>query len=617
MIRETAEKLGLTQYRRRGDLTGRKLMEYLPAMLITNLSTLLLASVDSIVAGNLVGSDALSSINIFYPVLVVIAAISMVASSGIATSLSTAMGKNDAAALDHVKGVSLRIMIATAAAAGLLQIPVIWLVVRSYGLSEEMFRMTMQYAAGIMICTPLGVISSVGTYELQIAGKMKVLMALSVIEGVSNLVFDVLYTGAFGMGIAGAGFGTATANLIRCSLTVIYLFRFTDMFRSDTKKVCAADVKTILGAGVPDASYTLIVAFQSYLMMKILLAAFGTDGGVIMGVCTLCFNITNVLISGITGSMRPMMGLYAGADDKAGLRILMRLGSTLNIISAGLATIVIELHPEWFYTINGVHDISEGGSLSVRLYSLFFIVKGFDYLLRMYLSNRKDSKYATMLTVVGNATLPLFAFLLWKALPAPYIFLAYLATEILVFTMSYIRYRGWIEKDRKEIEENGEDIVLYMSVKPEDAVEASRDLRRFADEHGISKKIAYHAALCMEEMVAYAKAAEASGPIMKLADIKESENSLTALGTLAGTPPWLKDVMEEIDKKLSIDIMLRFRGNNEAVFVMLDDGRCIMLDKNEGTQKLITNNYELIRKLAKSVEYQYILNMNYTRITFC
>ena len=35
--------------------------------------------------------------NIFYPVLVVVAAISMVASSGLAPSLSTAMGKNDAA----------------------------------------------------------------------------------------------------------------------------------------------------------------------------------------------------------------------------------------------------------------------------------------------------------------------------------------------------------------------------------------------------------------------------------------------------------------------------------------------------------------------------------------
>ena len=311
------------------------------------------------------------------------------------------------------------------------------------------------------------------------------------------------------------------------------------------------------------------------------------------------------------------MGLYAGADDKVGLRILMKQGSVLNFISAGLATLVIELRPQWFYAINGVDNIPENGLLCVRLFALFFILKGVDFLLRMYLNNRKDSKYATMLTVLGNATLPLFAFILWKIAPAPYIFLAYLATEIVVFVMSYVRYRGWLEKDRKEIEENGEDIVLYMSVKPDEAVEASREIRNFAEEHGIDKRIAYRAALCMEEMVAYAQAAEAAEPIMGFTNYKENEKSLTALMTLAGSAPWIEDIMDEIGNTLSIDIMLRFKGKNEAVFVMLDDGKCIMLDKNSETQKLTTNNYELIRKLAKSVEYQYILNMNYTQITFC
>ena len=50
--------------------------------------------------------------------------------------------------------------------------------------------------------------------------------------------------------------------------------------------------------------------------------------------------------------------------------------------------------------------------------------------------------------------------------------------------------------------------------------------------------------------------------------------------------------------------------------MMLDDGECIALDKNEETQQLITDNYGLLKKLAKTVEYQYVLNMNYTVFTF-
>ena len=80
----------ITKYRRTGNLTGRKLAEYIPAMLMTNLSALLFTSVDGIVAGNLVGADALSSINIFFPVSVVVGAISALIASGISISLSTA-----------------------------------------------------------------------------------------------------------------------------------------------------------------------------------------------------------------------------------------------------------------------------------------------------------------------------------------------------------------------------------------------------------------------------------------------------------------------------------------------------------------------------------------------
>ena len=133
MIKDTDKTIGLARYRQRGDLTGRKLKEYLPTMLVINLSTLVLGSVNGIVAGNLVSSNALSSVNLFFPVLVVVASVSTLTAVGIATSLSTAMGRNDVAAIDHIKGAALRIMLVMAIAAGILQIPVVWLVVRSYG----------------------------------------------------------------------------------------------------------------------------------------------------------------------------------------------------------------------------------------------------------------------------------------------------------------------------------------------------------------------------------------------------------------------------------------------------------------------------------------------------
>ena len=81
--------------------------------------------------------------------------------------------------------------------------------------------MMRQYAYGIMISLPFGLISTVGVFQLQIAGKMKALVKLSAMEGITNLLLDLLFVGAMDMGVAGAGYGTAAANVLRC-LTTVY-----------------------------------------------------------------------------------------------------------------------------------------------------------------------------------------------------------------------------------------------------------------------------------------------------------------------------------------------------------------------------------------------------------
>ena len=150
-----------------------------------------------------------------------------------------------------------------------------------------------------------------------------------------------------------------------------------------------------------------------------------------------------------------------------------------------------------------------------------------------------------------------------------------------------------------------------MTVRPDQAVEASRKIRAYAEENGVDKRVAYRAALCMEEMVAYAKNANEADALRKLADDNGSDNkAVELLQTDAGNsalPP---------SEDVNIEIMVRFKGKQEAVFLCLDDGECISLNADKDQQKLVTDNYGLLKKLATSVEYQYLLNMNYSRFVF-
>ena len=566
----------VSNFRIKGTLTWEKLLEYLPVMIFTNLSTLLLLSVDGIIVGNFVSSEALASVNILVPVINFIGVISGLIASGSSVCLSKSIGKNDTENLDHFKHTMLLLMIVSSVFVAVVQLPLFTILIKSYHLSGEMNKLTWQYAIGMMVAMPIGLITTMGTYQLQVVGRMKVLMWLTVIEGVVNLALDLLFIVPLKMGVAGAGFGTAGANLVRCTITVLYLARKTDIYKYKGAKVRSKDVKDILGNGVPEFSHQAMSAFQDYFFVMIILSMFGESGGVIKGACVLAANIATVFISGVQSSMRSLIGIKSGSQDKAGLNLLMLQGLKIVIGLTLIVTAVMEIIPSVMYSIQGVKNIPQGGLFSLRIRAFAFVFTGLCTILRLYLSNRGDTKVVTTLVVIGNAALPAFAFLFSRFLPAPWIWLSYAVTHFLIALFSFLRYRHWVGKDKSEAESDAH--VLYLSVEPKEAVEASREIRNYAFENRIDEKTAWRVALCMEEMAAYA--------------------------------------VESQDKKeVLIQIMVRFKDDG-AVFSMMDDGRCIALDKDVEKKELMIDNYSLLMKLCKTCEYQYILGMNFTVFTF-
>lgn len=320
-----------------------------------------------------------------------------------------------------------------------------------------------------------------------------------------------------------------------------------------------------------------MLAFQNYLMMKIILSALGESGGVVRGVCVFALSVALVFSRGIQDSARPMAGLSSGSRDKKGIRVLMQTCFMLNLLLIGGFTVICEAVPAAFYHLHGVTDIPGHGLFMLRLCAVHFVFKGCNALFRMYFSNEKDSRFVTVTTVLGNATLPLFAFLLSRMISGTWLWFGYTLTEVLIMVIDLIHYRNRLLAGAKKDAAEGD--VLYLTVRPEEAVEASRAIRKYADEKGYNKRLSYRVSLCMEEMAAYA------------VDSQQGRN-------------------------VNIQIMVRFY-DDEAVFVILDDGVCIALDSDEKAQELITDNYGLLKKVAKSVDYQYVLNMNYTVLTFC
>ena len=564
------------KYRLSKDFTFSKLLEYLPPMIVTNISTLLLITVDGIVAGNLVGQDALSAISIFGPVDTFIGAITAVVSTGASAVLSSRIGEVDNGRIMQAKKAVKFLSLLVPLLLSVIQIPLVLGIIVSYHLPENMMSLVVAYSIGIMISNPFGMLSAISVNEIQIMGKMKILMKLALMEGIMNLALDILFTGVFHMGVAGTGYGTAAACICRCIVTVIYLYKETDIYKTGDTKIVFSDIYEIISKGLPEAASMLVVVMQNYVLIRIILQSFGPDGGTIKGVCTFCYSLANVLMSSVQGAVRPLVGLLNGAENRKGVRSLMRQGAVIVILLSGVMIIMFETVPAFFYRIHGVKTVPAGGESSLRIYALCIGILGINTLFRLFFSTRGLQKFSTTLTLAGNCAMPLSAYFLSTYCSASSIFFSYLIAAVIILCVNILRFRMLKAEDEKN--EKGNKRRIYLSVEPESAIDASKMVQDYALENGYSLELANRARLCMEEMVAYSVRADRS-------------------------------------KKVRNQIMFSFT-DEDVLFTMLDDGACIIFDEDEEKREMITNNYALLKKVSKSMQYQYVLNLNHTMLKF-
>ena len=564
------------RFRRNDSLIRNKLLQFLPAMVATNLSSFILLSVDGLIVGNFVNTEALAAISIFYPATAAVGVPAVLLASGAASSISTCMGKNDVERLHVLKKAVLSLLVIASILTSIIQIPIIYGIIRSYNLSPQLAQTAWQYGIGIMIATPLGLIATVGIYLLQILGKTKPLMWLATIEGITNVVLDLIFVCVFNMGVLGASMATACANLFKCVFTLFYLIKKTDMYKTGGAKLQVSAIGEVLSAGLPEASNSVGQAIRNYFLTMVIVAVFGEAGGVIAGVSNFCYGICNIFIGGIQSSMRPICGLLCGADDRKALHMLLNRCIQIVIVIVGVLIVIMEVFPGLFFTLHGVKSIPVGGLLSLRLASIQYVCKGLNTLFRLYFSNRKDSRFASALILTGSAALPIYAWILAQLFPAPFLWLCYMINESWMLGANVIRYRKWLHNDSREADPS--DRRIYLTVEPDSAIEASRMIRNYGSEHGFSLRMVYRIGLCMEEMVAYA--------------VKSQKN-----------------------RKIRIQVEVLFT-HKESRFTILDNGSCIALNEDSDSVELRANNYEIVKKIADTVNYQYILNMNYSVLTF-
>ena len=275
-----------------GNLIRNRLANYILLNIMANLANMLLTNIDAIIVGNYIGNDALSVINIIYPIQLIIGSSVTLLCAGINNYVPAILGKNDQELLNGTYSAIRRLKMIFAVFFTALQIPFMYIVLKTYGLDPQMESMFWSYVIWLIMAFPFQTLAYVDCDELISIGKVKVFSTVSVINAIINVVLDYLFVAVLGYGVSGAGMSTGLCYVLQFIVLTFYIRKYTDL-RNYKIIPCKKHMVSLLSAGVAGSSIQLLLGVEGWVMTWCLTKALGLIGTGSMSVLSLwCACIT-------------------------------------------------------------------------------------------------------------------------------------------------------------------------------------------------------------------------------------------------------------------------------------------------------------------------------------
>lgn len=343
-------------------------------MVIMSLYTI----VDGIFISRFVSTNALSSLNIVFPVINVYIGIGIMLSSGSNAITSRKLGQGDleGARRTFSSMVAINLILGTALAiiGWIFSTPIS----RMLGASDLLLADCVTYLRLMSAFTPAMMLQMLFQTYFVTEGRPQIGLFLTLLSGIANVVLDYILIIPCNLGIAGAALGTASGYLLTAvpgllyftfSRHSLYLVRFR-FFMNEITETCingSSEMVSNLASGI-------ITFLFNFMMMRFA----GENGVAAITILQYSQFLLNALYMGFSQGVSPVIGFNYGSQNHKQMKKIFRIC----MIFIGISSIVIFLFSEltgWLivgiFAVPGspVFDLAHHG---FKLFAISFLFSG-------------------------------------------------------------------------------------------------------------------------------------------------------------------------------------------------------------------------------------------------
>ena len=372
-------------------------------LLIGNLFQQLYNTVDSIVVGQFIGSEALAAVGSSTPLINLIIGMFM----GIAVGSGVIISQYYGAKSEDKMGWAVHTSIALSIIGGIL-LSVVGIVfspsiLRLMKTPPEVLDTSVLYFRIYFLGSLFNLLYNMGAGILQAVGDSRRPLIFLCISSVTNIVLDLLFVAGFHMGVDGVAWATIISQFVSAVLVMSALMRTKDIYRLEIRilKIDKRMMKRILRLGIPSGIQQSIISLSNVVVQanvnifgSTVMAGFGAynkvDGFVVLPMQSFCMAATT------------FTGQNIGAGKPERIREGIKQGMIICVSVSALISLLLFFESERVLSIfSSDPGVIHNGMITMRILVGFYAVLAVHQIL-MGVMRGAGKSMETMLISVGN-----------------------------------------------------------------------------------------------------------------------------------------------------------------------------------------------------------------------
>lgn len=405
---------------------------YLSSSILITLSGALGVIVDSIIVGNLIGSDGVSAINLNSTVIQLLMTISLIIASGGGMLAGYAIGRKD---FDNAR------YIFTQSTLGSIIVGVIFAVIGIFFSNQlasilcqnkALYMMVHDYLRVVLFGAPAYMLMWGISTMIIVDGSPRLASLAIIIDNIANLILDVVFIKIFDMGIAGSSLATVVGHLIAVAIMMLHFRNKNRVLHLSFKGGKLSQWRDIISQGAPLAIASICLTLLLFTSNKMVLTAVEREGIFVFSVCMNLLQVYNFFLAGTCRSLQTLGAVLIGERNSDGIRFVFGKSFKFITIAMIITCVYVWIFPSSIATLFGADnaDIIKECNYALRIFAISFVPFCYIYFIMIIFKLLSFNRMSLFISLILSLTvIPVISLMAHYA--AEYIWYSYLIAYII------------------------------------------------------------------------------------------------------------------------------------------------------------------------------------------